>query len=103
MEFSYGKGYPGIRHTFQVDGKWEKYTFDFTGPERPKEAWHFGHTFAFTGPGKLWMDNCRIFRTYAPDTAAAPLRAGRGRLPRADGLAAGRRAERGPPDLVPQP
>jgi hypothetical protein len=64
VTFSYGRGYPDIKHTFQVAGQWGRYTFDFVGPQRPREAWHFGHTFTFTGPGKLWMDNCRISRVY---------------------------------------
>lgn len=72
VAFSYGNGYPDIHSTFQVTGQWQKYTFDFTGPERPKAPWHFGHTFSFTGPGTLWMDNCRIFRVYRAETADRP-------------------------------
>ena len=70
--FSYGKGYPAIRQTFQVTGQWQKYTLDFTGPERPVDPMHFGHTFTFTGPGTLWMDNCRIFRVYRAESAERP-------------------------------
>ncbi len=62
VTFSYGNGYPGLKNTFGVTGEWRKYTFDFAGPDRPTQPMHFGHTFAFTGPGTLWMDNCRIFR-----------------------------------------
>ncbi|MFI5380740.1 MAG: hypothetical protein ACHRHE_15685 [Tepidisphaerales bacterium] len=62
VTFSYANGYPGIKNTFGVIGDWRKYAFDFAGPERPAQPMHFGHTFAFTGPGTLWMDNCRIFR-----------------------------------------
>ncbi len=69
VAFSYAKGYPDITHTFRVSGEWRKYTFDFAGPERPTQPWHFGHTFSFTGPGMLWMDNCRIFRVDRPEDA----------------------------------
>lgn len=62
VTFSYGKSYPQIRETFHVTGQWRRYTCDFTGPERPLGDWHFGHQFSFAGPGKLWMDNCRVFR-----------------------------------------
>ena len=72
VTFSYGKGYPEIRQAFQVAGEWKKYTYDFTGPERPADTWHFGHQFAFTGPGTLWMDNARIFRVDRPEDADKP-------------------------------
>jgi len=62
VTFSYGRGYPDIRHTFRVTDDWRLYRFDFTGPARPRDTWHFGHAFTFAGPGTLWMDNCRIFR-----------------------------------------
>ena len=68
VRFSYGKGYPQISQTFPSTARWKKYTFDFTGPERPANPWHFGHQFTFTGPGTLWMDNCRIFRCDSPRT-----------------------------------
>ena len=66
VTFSYGRGYPDIHQTFQATGEWKKYTHEFDGPERPEQPMHFGHTFTFTGPGTLWMDNCRIFRTDPP-------------------------------------
>lgn len=72
VKFSFGRGYQELQQTFQVTGKWTKYTYDFTAPERPAEEWHFGHRFTFTGPGTLWMDNCRIFRVYRPETADTP-------------------------------
>ena len=72
VTFSYARGYPGIQHRFQVTGDWRKYTFDFAGPERPAEPGHFGHTFSCTGPGTLWMDNCRIFRVDQPEDAGKP-------------------------------
>ena len=70
--FSYGRYYPGIRHEFQVTGEWRKYVHEFTGPERPKDTWHFGHQFALSGPGTLWLDNCRVFRCDRPEDAAKP-------------------------------
>jgi Putative Ig domain len=76
VSFSYGTfggtAYPGIKQTFPVTDKWQKFTYDFTGPERPAQDWHFGHMFTFTGPGKLWMDNCRIFRADKPEDLAKP-------------------------------
>jgi len=72
VRFSYGQGYPGISHDFSITNQWAEYTFEFDGPERPKDPWHFGHTFTFTGPGKLWMDNCRIARIDRPEDAAVP-------------------------------
>jgi hypothetical protein len=72
VQFSYGRVYPQIAKTFTVDGTWKKYTYDFAGSERPKEVWHFGHQFTFTGPGTLWMDNCRISRCDRPEDAEKP-------------------------------
>ncbi|MCX5683660.1 MAG: Ig domain-containing protein [Planctomycetota bacterium] len=69
VTFSYGKGYPDIRQTFKVTGEWKKYTHEFSGTPRPVDPWHFGHTFTFTGPGTLWMENCRIFRYDRPEDA----------------------------------
>ncbi len=70
--FSFGRGYSDLRQTFQVTRQWRKYTYDFVGPQRPEETWHFGHQFAFTGPGTLWLDNCRIFRVDRPEDADRP-------------------------------
>lgn len=72
VTFGYGRGYPDLKTSFPVTGEWKKYTFDFTGPERPADPLHFGHTFTFTGPGKLWMDNCRVFRVDKPEDADQP-------------------------------
>ncbi|HQK93746.1 MAG TPA: Ig domain-containing protein [Armatimonadota bacterium] len=72
VRFSYGQGYPGISHHFGVTNQWAEYTCEFDGPERPADPWHFGHTFTFTGPGTLWMDNCRIARVDRPEDATKP-------------------------------
>lgn len=72
VTFSYGRGYPQIQQAFQVTGDWQRYTFDFVGPQRPRSVWHFGHTFTFSGPGTLWMDNCRIFCVDRRERADAP-------------------------------
>ncbi|HPD15486.1 MAG TPA: Ig domain-containing protein [Planctomycetota bacterium] len=72
VAFSYGKGYPEIKHAFAVGDEWKLFTFDFVGPERPAKLWHFGHTFTFSGPGTLWLDNCRIFRTDIPGALEKP-------------------------------
>ncbi|MDO4557694.1 MAG: hypothetical protein Q4C47_01875, partial [Planctomycetia bacterium] len=63
VTFSYGTRYPEIRSSFQVHGDWRKYTYDFTGPEWIPDTWHFGHQLSATGPGTLWIDGMRIFRT----------------------------------------
>ncbi len=78
VAFSYGQGdgsphqYPTIQQTFSVTNEWKKYTYDFEGPERPKDDPIFSHQFTFTGPGTLWMDNCRIFRYDRPEDADLP-------------------------------
>jgi len=72
VTFSYGIGYPDIHKDFAVTGEWQKYTHDFVGPERPKDPWHFGHQLDFTGPGKLDLDNCRIFRVDDPADVNKP-------------------------------
>jgi len=69
VTFSFGKGYPAIKQAFKVTGEWKKYTHEFEGTERPGKLWHFGHQFAFTGPGTLWMDNCRVYRCDRPEDA----------------------------------
>ena len=71
VTFSYGRGYPDIRRAFQVTGEWKRHACDFTGPDRPRDPWHFGHQFAFTGPGTLWIENARIFRCDRPEDAQA--------------------------------
>jgi len=70
--FSYGIGYSEIHKEFAVTGDWQKYIYDFVGPERPKDTWHFGHQLEFTGPGKLDLDNARIFRVDDPADGNKP-------------------------------
>ncbi len=55
-------GHQDIHSTFSVKNEWAKYAYDFIAPERPIDAMHYGPAFSFTGPGKLWMDNARLFR-----------------------------------------
>lgn len=69
VTFSYGSGYPEINSSFNVTSAWQCYTFAFDGPARPVAPMHFGHTFTFTGPGTLWLDNCRIYRVDKPEDA----------------------------------
>ena len=59
VEFSFTKGYENCKPRFQVTDKWGKFTCDFKGE---KSETLYGVRFTFTGPGTLWMDNCRIFR-----------------------------------------
>ncbi len=70
VTFSFGRGYRDLRKEFRVTDQWVKVSYDFTGPERPGQEWHFGPQFAFTGPGTLWMDNCRVVRCDRPEDAA---------------------------------
>lgn len=72
VSFGYSDGYPSIRTDFQVTGEWQRYTYDFTAPERPGNVWHHGHMFEMTGPGVLWMDNARIFRADREETRHQP-------------------------------
>jgi hypothetical protein len=69
VTFSFGRGYPGIRHSFTVDGTWRRYRCEFDGPERPAGGWHFGQTLSFAGPGTLWLDNLRLARIDTPADA----------------------------------
>ncbi|CAM3102124.1 hypothetical protein [Rariglobus hedericola] len=65
-------GHAGIRSAFTVDGMWKKYTYDFVAPARPVGSRHYGPAFSFTGPGKLWMDNSRLFRFDSPKELELP-------------------------------
>lgn len=72
VTFSFGNGYPGLRSDWQVTGKWQRFTYDFTAPERPKNVWHFGQRLEFSAPGTLWMDNARVFRVDDPSELTKP-------------------------------
>lgn len=73
VTFSYSRNqYPGVKQTFNVTGEWQEYTYDFTGGPPPVKEWHYGHQFTFSGPGTLWLDNCRISRVDDPADAAKP-------------------------------
>lgn len=72
VSFSYGRAYPEVKQTFTVTGTWQRFVYDFSGPERPKDLWHFGHTFSFRGPGRLYLDNCRVFRVDSPGDLKTP-------------------------------
>ena len=72
VKFSYNPGYPGIEKEFNVTDKWQKFSFTFDGPERPRDPMHFGHTLSFTGQGTLWLDNFRIYRCDKPEDADKP-------------------------------
>jgi len=72
VQFSYSGGYPDIKTVWNVTDKWQKFTYAFDGPERPGATGVFGHRLRFTGPGKLWFDNFRIFRCDKPEDADKP-------------------------------
>jgi len=72
VKFSYTAGYPDIKTDWNVTDQWQKFTYAFDGPERPGDTMHFGHMLSFTGPGKLWFDNFRIFRCDKPEDADKP-------------------------------
>jgi hypothetical protein len=67
-------GYADLTKTFDVTKDWQKFTYDFVGPERPDKAGIFGHRFRWTGVqaaspaarSTLWLDNARIFRYDSP-------------------------------------
>ena len=66
------QGYRDIRTVFVVKNEWMRCTCEFTAPERPREDWHFGPQFSFAGPGRLWLDNARVFRVDDPEDARKP-------------------------------
>jgi len=72
VKFSYSAGYPDIKTDWNVTDKWQKFTYAFDAPQRPEAASVFGHMLSFTGPGKLWFDNFRIFRCDKPEDADKP-------------------------------
>ena len=61
VEFSFTRFYKDLKARFQVTDRWQKFTCDFVG-RKLKGKSLYGPLFTFTGPGMLWMDNCRIFR-----------------------------------------
>ena len=61
VEFSFSKFYQEVKREFEVTGRWRRFTCDFVGRELEGKRL-YGPKFTFTGPGTLWMDNCRIFR-----------------------------------------
>jgi len=49
-----------------VTGRWQKFTYDFVGPEYPTEhQWHILQGLEFTGPGTVWIDNFVLYRNDA--------------------------------------
>lgn len=60
-----------INTSFTVTGAWKKYTYDFVAPERPTGRRIYGPAFSFTGPGRLWMENARLFRFDSPQDLEA--------------------------------
>jgi len=72
VKFSYSPGYPNIATDWKVTDKWQKFTYEFDGPERPGDPMHFGQMLSFTGPGTLWIDNFRIYRCDKPEDADKP-------------------------------
>jgi len=61
VEFSFSALYDDVKKQFQVTDQWQRFTCDFVG-RKLKGKKLYGPRFTFTGPGTLWMDNCRIFR-----------------------------------------
>ncbi len=61
LEFSFTHFYDEVKAKFRVTDRWQKFTCDFVG-RKLKGKRLYGPRFTFTGPGTLWMDNCRIFR-----------------------------------------
>ncbi len=47
---------------WSVGGTWQKYTYDFTGPDYPTEGSHIFQGLEFTAPGKLHVDNFVLYR-----------------------------------------
>lgn len=72
VTFTFGRGYPELKKTFNVGGTWEHCTYDFVAGERPANVMHFGPYLQFKGPGSLWMDNARVFRCDRPEDLGKP-------------------------------
>jgi hypothetical protein len=55
--------YPDISQSFTVTGEWKLCGFTFTAPAEPTDSTpHGGPAITWTGKGKFWMDNIRLFR-----------------------------------------
>ncbi|MBD3243341.1 MAG: hypothetical protein GF331_22315, partial [Chitinivibrionales bacterium] len=66
VRFNSNQSYSSISANWNVTGTWQKYTHDFTGPAYPDgDPWHHNFGFEVTGPGKLWIDNWKVFQNDA--------------------------------------
>lgn len=70
VELGFFSMYESISAEFSVTEEWALYGFEFIAPRRPThDGWHAGPAIRFTGPGKLQLDNVRLFRIDAPEQA----------------------------------
>jgi hypothetical protein len=53
--------YTSLKQTFAVTNQWQPFGFEFTAPAPPTSGWHGMPRLDFTGPGRLWVDNIRLF------------------------------------------
>ena len=60
--------YSEVQHTFtNVDESWQKYSFEFSGPDYPTGGGVLQNILGFDGPGTVWVDNLVIYDpTYPP-------------------------------------
>ncbi len=51
------------REPWVVTDAWQKFTYDFKGPDYPRKlSHHISHGLEFTGPGEAWIDNFLLYR-----------------------------------------
>ncbi len=73
VSLTFGGQYSSLAHSFAVDGQWRLYGFEFTAPTPPTDGMHGCPVVRFTGPGRLWFDNIRLFRADTPADITATL------------------------------
>ena len=55
---------------WKTSTRWKKYSYEFTAPaEYPTQGYHSGPGLAFTGPGRLYVDNFLLYRVDADHSA----------------------------------
>jgi hypothetical protein len=63
VRFCSNQSYSAISQTFNVPGTWQKFSYEFNGPNYPNtDAWHQMFALEITGPGQLWVDNWAVYQ-----------------------------------------
>jgi hypothetical protein len=74
VRFQMDSSYQAVSHTWtNVSGTWQKFSFDFTAPERPQpDSSAVQNIIGFMGPGKIWIDNLFVYDPSLPPFAVRP-------------------------------